>query len=485
MQMRPDRGRRGDQEEDAEPIGGDRLGNNTESLTLIAGGPHGGSVAMIDGYDVIAVPIHPAHGSPTRLFGIEKLKPDAFASGIVHVRSERRFYFGLQGQVDQLWSTDEAGAPQAPRPITFLPGFDPATIQSVEGMTLVPGKGATPDRIARALYVGAPGSEGARIEILSLTGGVERQVRLGPPLDGPDSYVLGLAFDPPDTFVVTSEDASLWRVSLDGEVLEGPFTSSELPMLEGLTRLGNGRFVCASYAAGKLFGLDANLGRMPALDRSAEIGIGLSRPFDGVWDPATGTFALIGMRRDLRDVIASVPASLATTRTITVLDGPRHGIARLPDEDLFAVGRVVPPYGIDLLARNGSQQGEIVFGNVAELPRRRVAALAYIPSTGQFVVGLRRLPGTAWLISRTGKLEGTFELPAAGGVLQYLDEGGQGRLGFWSPPTLYTLDLSGAVVDTRTPGIDGLVHPMGYVAAPGGGALLIDPNDSHAVLRAA
>jgi hypothetical protein len=483
--MRPDRGRREAEEDDAEPFGGDRLGNNTESLTLITGGPHGGSVAMIDGYDVIAVPIHPAHAAPTKLFGIEKLRPDAFASGIVHVRSEGRFYFGLQAQVDHLWATDETGAVVPPRPITFIPGFDPATIQSVEGMTVVPGKGAAPDRIARALYVGAPGNEGARIELLSLTGSVEREIRLGPPLDGPDSYVLGLAFDPPNTFVVACEDASLWRISLDGEVLEGPFTSPELPMLEGLTRLGNGRFISASYTAGKLYGLDANLSRMPALDRSAEIGIGLSRPFDGVWDVTTGTFVLIGMIRNLSDVIASVPASLDATTTVMTLDGPRHGIALLPDEDAFAVGRVVPPYGIDILARNGTVLGEIVFANVAALPRRRVATLAYIPATHQFVVGLRKQPGTAWLISRGGTLDGMFALPAPSGVLQFLDDDGPGHLGFWSPPTLYRLDLDGAVVDTRTPATDGLVHPLGYVAAPDGGLLLIDPNDSHVVFRAA
>jgi len=482
--MRPDRGRRADDEEEpASPFGQDRLGNNTESLTLITGGPNGGRVAMIDGYDVVAVPIHPAHGAPARLFGIEGLNPEAFASGLVYVRSERRFYFGLQAQADTLWATDDAGVALPPRPITFLPGFDPATIVSVEGMTVLPGKGSTPDRIARALYVGAPGPEGTQIEVLSLGGIVEREIRLGPPLDGPDTYVLGLAYDPPGTFVVTCEDASFWRVGLDGAVVDGPFTSPELPMLEGLTRLGNGRFVCASYTAGRLFGLGSTMSRMAALDRDVEIGIGLSRPFDGVWDAPTGTFALVGMGRDLADVVASVPVSLDAATIMMTLDGPCHGIARLPDEDMFALGRLTPPFGIDILGRAGSRQGEIAFANVTGLPNRRVAALAYIPSSHQFVVGLRRLPGTAWLISRTGNLDGSFPLPASSGAFQFIDDGGAGHLGFWAPPTLFTLDLEGNVVDTKTPSTAGLVHPLGYVAAPGGRFLLIDPNNSQAVLR--
>jgi hypothetical protein len=481
--VRRDRGPRSEEEDVVAPFALNRLGNNTESITLITAGRHRGEIALIDGYDVLAVPIHPAHGAPKRLFGIEPLNPTAFASGLVHVRSERRFNFALQAQAESLWVTDEDGTPVPPRPITFLPGFDPTWIVSVEGMTLIPGKGSAPDRIARAIFVARPEGDCAQIEILSLDGVVEREIHLGAPLDGPETYVLGLAFDPPNSFVITCEDASLWRVGLDGGVLDGPFTSPDLPMLEGIARLGNGRFMVASYGAGRLFGLGSDLSRMPTADRAVEIGVGLSRPFDGVWDPPTGTFALVGMRRDLTDAVASVPMSRDAADVFMTLDGPRHGIARLPDEDAFCLGRLAPPFGIDIVARSGASLGEIVFSNVAGLPTRRVAALAYVPSTKQFVVGLRKVPDKAWLISRDGNLDGSFALPAPTGALQFIDDGGPGHLGFWSPPTLYNLDLAGNVVGTSTPSTDGLVHPLGYVAAPGGQSLLLDANNSEAVLR--
>jgi hypothetical protein len=464
-------------------IGQGRLGNNIEAATPITAGPFASQVAILDGYDVIAVPVHAAQVPATRLFGIEPLAPDAFASGLVYLPSERQFFFDFQGQPHSLWIADEAGNPRPPRAITYLEGFDPATILGVEGMTYIPRAGSRPARIARATYIARPDETGAQIEVIGLDGVVSHEIGLGPPLDGPDTYVLGVAYVPQDEFVVSLDDGSLWRVGADGAVRGGPTTAPDLPGAEALTRLEDGRFFAAGYTGGRLLALTAELVRSPADDRSVEIGPGLSRVLDGAWDPATGSYVLIGIGRDATDIVASVPRSLDDATTLFTLPSPAKGLALLPAEDAFALGRLDPPFGIDIVHRDGAAVGQILFQDVDQLPNRRITALSYLPSTNQFVVQLRRNSGKAWLISRSGHLDGSISLPGPGGALQLVNDGGRECLGLWTPPTLYLLDRSGSILRTSTPSTEDLLHPWGYVAGPDGEIVLFDGNNSEGIVR--
>jgi hypothetical protein len=464
------------------PFGQDRLGNNTEAATLITAGRFAGQVAVLDGYDVIAVPVEgEAALPPARLFGIEALEPIAHASGLAYARSERRFFFNLQGQLHTLWLTDEDGNPGDPRPITYLPGFDPALIASAEGMTILPQASAAPDRLGRALYVGPPQDAHAQIEILTLEGVVEREIRLGAPLAGPEIYVLGLTWLPDDRLLISLDDGSLWTVGMDGAVLAGPVRAPDLPSAEALVRLNDGRVMAATYASGRLLAFDANLARVSSGDRTFPVGPGLSRPLEGVWDALSGRYLMLGIDRDQADVLAGVPAARDRAETLFHTPAIYVAMAALPDEDAFAFSRAFAPLGIDIVGRDGALREQILLANVPGLPNRRVVALAYVPTTQQFVLSIRREPGRLWLVSRAGVLDGTLAVPPRFGAVRYVPEDGQDRLHIWTPPNLQRIDLAGNPVGTLMPAVAGLVSPLGYVAGPDGECLLIDPNNSEVV----
>jgi hypothetical protein len=462
------------------PFGQDRLGNNTEGATLITAGPFAGQVAVLDGYDVIAVRVTGAAAGASKLFDIRALLPEGNPSGITYIPAAREFVFDIQGQWDSLWVTDERGAPRDPRPVTYLPGFDPGSIASAEGMTHLPHGSPLPDRIARAIYIATSTAAWAQIEVLTVEGVVEQEIKLGPPLA--EAYVLGIAFLPPDGFLVSTDAAELWTIGLDGQVRSGPVTAPGLPMVEALVRLENGRVFAAAYSAGKLTALDATLARDPTVDRQFTIGPGLSRAITGVWDPVTECYLLLGMDRGLSDVLAAVPPSRAVADVLFPTSVPHMSIARLPDEDAFALGRAFAPHGVDIVGRDGAIREQIEVSAIAGLPNRRVSALAYLPATRQFAMIMRKHPNTLWLVSRAGVLDGSFKIPAPG-LLQAIGEDGQDRLRIWAPPNLRTVDLAGNVLASTQPSIEGLVNPWGYVAGPNGQAMLLDAYDGTALLH--
>jgi hypothetical protein len=323
-----------------------------------------------------------------------------------------------------------------------------------------------------------------QLEILTLEGFVEHEIRPGPPLGGADTYILGITqLHSSDGFLISRDDGSFWTVGADGSVLSGPVTASDLPMAEALTRLNDGRVVAASYSAGKLLAFDSKMARENNRDRTVAVGPGLSHPFFGAWDAVTGYYVLLGIGRDSTHILATVPPSLNAADTLFRVPAPYTSVAGLQDEHAFALGRAFPPFGIDIVGRDGAARDQIQLANVVGLPNQRVVGLAYIPTTRQFAIWLRREPNKIWIVSRSGILDSMLSVPPTFGMLQCISEEGEDRLQVWAPPTLYSFDLAGNVIALATPSVEGLVNPWGYVAGPNGQFLLIDAISSEAVLR--
>src|SRR5262249_40551921 len=164
-----------------------RIGNNTEGSTFIANGPSAGQVAVLDGYDVLAIPVNgKAQVQPQTLFTTKNAGWSAFPSGIAYVPVEKKYVFDDQGALDQLTVLSASGQPLPPRPITHLPSSPP--VFSGEGLVYLGDDAVFPDTIARAVWDG----EFAYIEIMSREGVVRRDIKTALPPD--ESYISGLAY---------------------------------------------------------------------------------------------------------------------------------------------------------------------------------------------------------------------------------------------------------------------------------------------------
>ena len=476
------------------PIAHARIGNNTEGATVISAGPFTEQVALIDGYDVIAVPVNERWRAPQRLLDLKALQPIGNLSGIVYVPSERAYLLNDNGQPDTLLAADEQGRPLSPRPITYPPEIP--FVFEAEGMTYLPPGSSFPDRIARIAIVPPFGTQD--IQIMTRAGVVEREIPLPSPLDF-SVYLPGLAYDRfSDSFLLSGEPVladsagpgELWKVSMDGAVISGPIkVPGEVALsLEALVEFRDGRVFTADYAAGKLLAFNRDLTPNPSEERVFRIGLGISRPAFGVYDPRAGRYALggvVGVGVFLREGVAEVSPSLDWGTRLFGFDGtfePRRGLAYVPEDDAFAEGRLFSPLGIDLFRRNGSLLDRIEFTTIVGLPSGTPSGLAYIPRTRQFALTMFQFPNQVFLFSRSRTYDGSFTVDAVPSSLQYASQSGQDRLLVWTPPSLLTYDLFGNLLSTRQLPTKGMVHPDAFIAGPGEGFALFDPNDSEFVV---
>jgi hypothetical protein len=474
-----------------------RVGNNTEGATLVTAGPFAEHVAVLDGYDVIAVPVEGrGRTNPQKMFDIKGLGIIGNASGIVYVPSERAFLFNDNGQPDTLLATDERGHPLPARPITYRP--EVPFVFEAEGMTYLPPDSPFPDRIARVVFV--PPFFALNIEILTRAGVVEKEIPLGSPFDTGELYPPGLAYDHfSQSFVLSGEPVlassagpgEFWRVGLDGSLRSGPILAAggAALSLEALAELRDGRIVAADYAEGKLRAFNRDLTSDPSGERDFRIGVGVSRPGGGVYDPLTRRYALsqvVAAGIFLREGVAEITSSLDSASRLFGFDGtfePRIGIAYIPEDDAFAMGHVFGGRGIDIFRRDGRVLDTIDFSTIPGIPRGSVSGLAYRPRTRQFAVTMFQFPNQVFLVSRARTLDGTLNIPV-GTSIQYVSQAGQDRLLLWSAPTLSTYDWAGNLLAKKNLPVDGLVFPTVFIAGPGNGFAILDSVDSEVVVYA-
>lgn len=460
-----------------------RIGNNTEDATLIYNGHFATQVAVLDGYDVFAIPVEgAASGEPRKLFDVKAIDELRNPRGIVHVPSTRAFYFLDPSQPTLLFATDEDGVPQSPIELQFPGTFDASSIGFVEGLTYLPHDSPFPDRIARIVFV-LPFFEPV-IEVLTTDGVVERRIPLGPP--GVFTDPFGLEWlSARDAFAVSQHDEVL-TVSPDGMALPDVTVVPQAFDVEALVGLRDGRLVAGDYAAGQLVAYDRLLDRAPAGDRPYRIGLGLSLPFHAVWDPVTSAFATIAFDRDLlQDVVAGVSATLESKQVLFTLSGTRTAITRIPADDTFAMCGL-PFRGIEIYSRAGELVSTVPFSPTSGVPRQRCTAITYLSAIDAYAV--RLLPSTfarsIFLVSRTGELLNRLDLSFPVFSLSTPPDGAGDRILVWTAPATVTeLDLSGAVLSTFNAPTAGLRFPGGFAAGPGGSFALFDPFESGVAIE--
>ena len=456
-----------------------RLGNNSEGATTITNGRYANNVAILDGYDVIAVPTEGnGKARAQKLFDVKTIPWVSFPSGIAYIPSERSFVFDDQGDLTDLQVVSEAGAVQAPRPITFLPDYPAEAIGAAEGLAYLPQASPWPDAIARAVWF-PDDLNPAHIEVLSRDGVVLKEIGVSLPPE--EAYITGLAYLGKDGFLVTTADNNMWHVALDGSVT-GPVNVPDATGIEGLATLPDGRVYAADYTLGRLLAFDKNLRRDLGRDRSYEIGVGLSRAFDGFWDTSTGAWALLGLDRDhIQTTIALVSASLGARTLLFHLPGFFSGLAAGPGGTVATCPFDAP--GIGVYSRSGSLVSTIDFTTVVGMPARRCQTIAYLPSLDAYAVKVVRRANRqrVFVVSTSGVLLRTLVVPSPISALTSPPEASS-TVGVWQPfiGTYETYDAStGALLSAASIGLAPLLQPAGFIAGPNGSYALLDGNDSE------
>ena len=457
-----------------------RLGNNTEGATTISNGRYANHIAVIDGYDVIAIPTEGRdHTAPQKLFDVKSIPWAAFPSGIAYLPTERSFVFDDQGDLTDLQVVSDTGAVQPARPITFLPDYPADAIGAAEGLAYLPQGSPWPDAIARAAWF-PDDANPAHIEVLSRTGTVLTEIPV--PLPPEEAYITGLAYLGKDGFLISTADNNMWRVTLGG-VAVSPINVPEAAGIEGLAPLPDGRVFAADYGLGTLLAFDKNLQRDPARDRAYPIGVGLTRSTDGFWDPAANNWVLMGLDRDhLQTTVATVSPSLDAKTTLFHIAGFTSGLAEGPGRTVATCPFSAPE--VVIYSRAGLLVSTINFTTVAGMPARRCQTLAYLPDLDAYAVKVvGRLNRTRiFVVSRSGTLLRTITTGGASVFALSRPPAGSTTLDVWEAfaGVYETYDAASGSLLSRTP-VDPtpLLEPGGFIAGPNGSYALLDGNDSE------
>lgn len=453
-----------------------RLGNNTEDVELITSGPNAGQVAVLDGWEVLAIPVStPSRTQPRLLFDVTDVPWAAFPSGMGYVPNEKVYVFGDQGSFDDLIVVDATGHQLPSRPINYLPGA-PAVF-ATEGIVYLNEDTAFPNTLARAVLLE---DFSIAIQILRPDGTQLREIVVsGVPEE--DAYILGLTYLKEGQFLIATGQG-LWHVDLDGTVVDGPLAVPHVPGVEGLVTLPNGRIYAAGYSLGSLLAYDRDLVREPARDRQYPVGIGQSRSHSGFWDETTGTWMLNGFDRiDQRGTVASVSPSL-NARTVLFHPPQSEFLLASGPGGTLGVGSFSQPK-VDQYDRAGNVLSTLDLGSVDGVPPSfGVRALAYVESQDAYAVRLAGpgLRSNVYLVSRDGTLLRTITTPFPGALLSSVPGDGT-KLLAWGIGTgpLATYDVTtGAEPSITTPDTGQVVIPFSYIAGPDGSYAIMDNNES-------
>jgi hypothetical protein len=387
-----------------------RLGNNTEGITIPMMGRWANDVIAIDGYDVMAIEVESRHPAPSKkIFDVRASGIGGPPRGIVHVPTQRRFYFAPveQSQVDRLFVTDESGAVLPPLTIHRSAGH--SEVLQYEGMTWIPASSPRHPNTIAAVVADAVDFTG-HIDFIRLDGTVEEEVvpARGTPLE---AWITGIAYRAPGELLVTLSDQGTYVMDLDGSLVgTGPFvTLPEAGDVEGTAVGRDGRVFETSYATGHVFAFGRDGARRVADDRMFVIGLGIPTQYL-TWDSDHGQFVFqVSEFSNGSEVGSLVTASadLTSKAVVAALD-PSHfnsarGIGYL-GAGLVAVTNAGTPRGVGIVDLvDGSETSFLPIG-------ARPVAAAPLPN-GDIALRVRGTPNVQ-VIDRNGTAQPQITLSA-------------------------------------------------------------------------
>ena len=452
-----------------------RIGNNTEDITYTPGADRRvETVAILDGYNVLGVSLprlpadapaptpapgggagvpfkvggfgQPAEvgviqeqtdvlapmprpgasglGQGVKLFDLRGLNILSGPRGIAYIESEGLYVFNDPNQRSTLLLADGAGRPHDTRAIKYLGGFTP---QHVEGLAYVPPSSRLfPDHLVMVALTLSPNLE-SRLEVLQRDGQVVKEIHPGGQLGG--SFITGVCFKAPNQLLVSTDDDNvIHTLDFDGNVIPpvpirpNPQIPSGLPLhgIEGLVQVtadvprDSGGFVAAAgYDDGILVLIPPDLDPQPRQFCNYRVGIGLSQPTGLAWDSTTNQHIILSSLRGhpaSGRFIATVAPTLTSGRPLTNVGTGKLRLAYLPDEKLIAAPSRTPP-AILLYDDQGKLVEEVDIPSTLGTP----FALAYLPTTREFVLRVLQQPATLLFLSRKGaNVTRTLDLKPAG-----------------------------------------------------------------------
>jgi hypothetical protein len=389
-----------------------RLGNTTEAMTYISSGPLAGKLAIMDGYDVILSD----ERSSQKLFSVLPLGVNIEPRGIAYLDAERLFAFDDPTQLSTLLLADLDGHPRGTINLTYLNGYFP---EHVESLIWLPRTSPVfPNHFVMVGVTLSTTPYESRLEVIRRDGQVEAEIF--PQIAFPEGeFITGLSYQSPGGFVAgLSGDGTLWRMDRNGAVLAGPVSVPDVADFEGIAQVSANRIAAAAGTTGQVMFFDANLARLPKLDRSYKVGYGLSVPTGVTWDPDTYEYLVeflgAAAPSDQAQVVALNPFFGLVRPFLDLSSDPTaRRPAYLPDEHLVAI----PHSGC-----GGSELGCFITlynnrGTVVEQVSEpyNVPAMTYVPGTKRFAVRRAGTPTAITLLSRSGEDTGTvIDLTATG-----------------------------------------------------------------------
>jgi len=385
-----------------------RLGNNTEDITFVPSGPLAGTIAIVDGLQVLAAPLDDGKGKPSVR---ELFRTSLPASGITYLPEEGHFALLSQADPFDMPVYDTSGNFVEARPVQYASG----QLFLTEGLAFLPsGAPKFAGDILVAANFGADtlcaGGAGSSLQVLTPDGQGVGSILPAEPLAC--QYIAGVAFQAPDHLLATVGN-EIWTLDFSGNVVSGPVPVSGSVDVEGITQIPSGGVVTADYAAGQLTFLNADLSPARQKNRSAvdyRIGPGLSGTFGVAWDSRRSRYLLTSQftRGD-----RSQPQVFSLSSLSSALGGPKQianlpangfalplSVAYLPDEDTIAVAdRASAVLGV--FNQQGVLHDELDLSALAP-----TAAMDYVPATRQFVVQGNGVGLT--FLSRGGSLVGSI-----------------------------------------------------------------------------
>jgi hypothetical protein len=171
-----------------------RLGNSTEDISYIGNG----QMAVLDGYDLLLVPLAQTTDPRARtrkLFDVRGLAVTGAPRGVAYLAAEGLYAFNDLRRRSTILLAGARGEAAGERTLQYPAGFAPDQVEGIDAMTVAQGLGKTDLLLVSAITFG-PELE-SRLEIFTRSGKAYRVSReVMPPDPGGTSFVSGASFVP-------------------------------------------------------------------------------------------------------------------------------------------------------------------------------------------------------------------------------------------------------------------------------------------------